>query len=233
MKPYRIINTHDLTLLSQKVNQQLHQWSEEFALHPLYCSLSLPAKESMLQECISIEAEKKTIACSENNLIALLQYAVFNHQDACFTPASHALATSMLGLVFTTDVFFNEQSCFHPIEWSYSGSTCLQMTLYCGLHRTTLFLSPSWVYQQLPPLKKKQTGLSSLEHATQTISLPLTLELEAFSLPLQQLLELKNGDVLVSDHAIESPLALVYNKKHIAHATHGKTSHFKSLSIKH
>jgi flagellar motor switch/type III secretory pathway protein FliN len=254
IRPYRLINKSELQALNEAFNQVLQQWNEEYSLLPLSCCLSLPpksvdrdpkaiVKNPSQAPTTPIKSHHCTLAHIEKKYLTVINLALFGQDELCFNPSSHALFLILLQQLFHTecsisdpsDLIITTESKVDILEaqnYVYSGSTCLLLTLNCGVVSTRLILNPDWVYQQLPKHQTNTTPLNTLEQALDHKTITLNAELLPIRLPLKQLVNLEIGDVLTSDHSLSQPLRLTQKQQLIAQIELASMAEHKSIILK-
>jgi len=78
IKPYRLINTHELTMLNQRFAANLQQWNEQYALFALGCNLSIQPKPDCLPvQPIIINTLEQAVALLPNEDWSVIKHCLF------------------------------------------------------------------------------------------------------------------------------------------------------------
>ncbi|MFI4918190.1 MAG: FliM/FliN family flagellar motor C-terminal domain-containing protein [Legionellales bacterium] len=232
IRPYRLINASELHALTVALEQALQQWNEEYSLFPITVQLSLPAKNAAWHHATAVQAHNGTLALIETNHLTLIKQALFGEQDPCFNPSGQMFFLILLQRLFKTECSMPSSNVSEsPENWFYSGSTCLLLTLSCHTASAVLVLSPDWVYQQLPK-NHATSSLNTIDQALAEQKVTLNVELLPITLRLNQLMSLKAGDVIASDHLLSTPLRLTQEKQVVAHTELGLSAQHKSIILK-
>ncbi len=232
MNPYRLINKHEQKQLALQVHARLNQWNEQYALHPLNITLLSP-NEMNEHASLSIiqDDDAQDIAGIESSMQELMTYCLFASDDLYFSAVTESLTLELLTILLGQQCL--SSSAQHDASsWIYSGSPCLVLHLQCHQFQSAVWLSPNWVHHALPMIAQHRAPPDSLHNALDDKPLTLTLELGELSIPLNQLMHLHPGDVLVCDHQLNQPLYLKHQHQAIAKAELGHIDCAKSLIIK-
>lgn len=232
MKPYRLINSLELQKLTGSIQELLAQWNDQYSLTPLTMELSLPPKDHIPKEQYLIVLDDIPLASINQDHLNILNLTLFGVDKPCFDAASQELMLLFINQLLQTDrCVLSEKSCSIN-DWFYRGSTSLLLNLHNAAHYFTLTLHPDWVYQNISDSQTLSNNLKSLDDALANHHLSLSLELDSIMLPLQQLAELKIGDVIATEHSIKTPIGLKQQDQVVAHAELGQSSHYKSIILK-
>ena len=234
MKPYRLINSVELKLIQERLAQSLSAWNEQYSLHPLSLQVSIPDKDAQITQSGLISSGLyQTIACVEENDYSLMNYALFGEQDSCFNATSEALFLNLLTQLLHCAPCSISPKKREAVDWLYPGTTCLLITFHCDQKTLSCFLNPEWVYHLLNADKRKShQPLHTLDEALAEQKLDLTVELDSITIPFKELMVLQIGDVLVTDHKLTQPLALIHEQKQLASSELGQLSNYKSVLLK-
>lgn len=231
IKPFRLINSVELKMLEQHFSLLLLDWNKQYSLMPLTLKRVLPAKEycSPQLKCV---VDHDPLALIDEHYLTLVNQALFGENSSCFNPASQELFCTLLNQFFKVNQC-SIHHCSNEIpDWFYPGSTCLLLIISCNNTDFTLVLNPTWVYQNLPQKKRQGKMAHTFDEALSEQKINLNLELTPFSLPLQQLINLEVGDVLVTDHPITTSVRLMHKEKLLAQAELGQSLPCKSIVLK-
>ncbi|WP_298626870.1 FliM/FliN family flagellar motor C-terminal domain-containing protein [uncultured Legionella sp.] len=232
MKPYRLINSHELKQLSLPIQELLDYWNSTYSLTPLTMELNLPPKEYFPEEQYLVSLDDTPLASINKNYIEVINQALFGINKPCLNAVSQELILILLNLILKTEHATIATESRSTQDWFYRGSTSLLLSLHTLTDHATIVLHPDWVYQNLPHSHTCPNDLKSLDDAVAKHRLSLSLELGSITLPLQQLVSLKAGDVIATDHPINSPLCLKQQDEVIAQAELGQSSQYKSIILK-
>lgn len=253
MKPYRLVNSTELQQISQHCTAVLDEWNKYYSLNPISLSVSLPAKDGLItlshSECsegspsigaVSYDRRSLTtfgmvgepLLLMEGCHSTLMNHCLFGEDQPCFNSSSEALLLVLLNQLLSTEHTTLQANIATAQDWIYPGSTCLLLTLTCVSYQINLLLHPDWVYRFLPGIKTTANRLCSLNEVVAAEEVTLELTLIPMNLPLHQLMNMQIGDVLVSDHAIHSPVALAHQKQALAQTELGQFCHYKSIQLK-
>ena len=227
MKPYRLVNSEELEQFNTEFSYILDEWSQKYCLNPISLKLSLPSKNYRANQTVLLD----DIATLQHQYISLVNYALFGEDHLNFYSTSEQLFLNLLNRLCKTDAdLFKETT--PKLDWVYSGSPCLLVELSCNSYQCSLLLNPEWVYSNLPKSTKNPAPLLSLESGLAENELELELQLMPMNLPINQLLELVIGDVIISDHQVASLIKIGQGKAGFASAELGQQSTFKSIILK-
>ena len=234
MKPYRLINSVELSQIQTRFTQSLAVWNEQYSLYPLSLKVSIPDKDdqSTPNTLISSGSYQPIMRMTEAHY-NLFNHALFGVPDADFNATSDELMLELFTqLLHSASCDFTTQNN-EDSDWLYPGSTCLLLTFSCEPLSLRCLLNPEWVYHLLSADKRKSPqALHTLDEALAEQQLTLSLELDSFNIPFKQLMDLQLGDVLVTDHKLTQPLTLNYGQKQLATTELGQLSDHKSVLLK-
>ena len=244
-KPYRLINSHELNALENAFKEKLRVWNEQYALFPLTCELRpipLSNSRSSVNYCETTPMANNDVlmVCEEDQPIALLlplegkgvrgsiQHHLFGDTADCMNSLSDTLFLTLINqLLGTQTPQLHSCNTQNLDEWFYTGSPALLL----NLTNITLYLNPQWVINALPSYTKTQAPIKKLSEAIDPLSIPLHVELSPVSLRLNDIIQLKIGDVIKTDHPITIPLQLKQNQKTICSVEIGEANAHKSIQI--
>lgn len=233
MKPYRLINSFELTQLSNQFKNTMKEWNQEYSLHPINLELSLPDKEEAVHSIWSVTDDSfQPIALLNHTIHKLMNYSLFGEQSHAFNSVSEELFLLLLNQLLSCDDCSLKKGYQETPHWIYPGSTCLVLRINCGDLELTILLNPEWVYQALPAAKKIMQPLRALEEVVVHESLRLEATLNPVAIQVKQLMELQVGDVLVTDHELYRPLSLIRQQQEFAQVELGQALNNKSILIK-
>lgn len=230
IKPYRIINAHELNTLTTKYANLIENWSTTYSLHPLTASLSLPPKAYSTHNMLTVYSDNTAVALIDKHYIAAINHILFSEDQACFNAASEELLLILLSELFNKQPIIIKEST--TPNWFYPGSTSLILTLNSVQTQIKLVLNPEWIYEQLPQNTAEKKALNSLDEALGKQALTIKVELNPINLSVKQLTTMRVGDVISLDHPLTSPLKITQNKHLLAEAELGLSSHHKSILLK-
>lgn len=219
-------------MLARHFEEQLTHWNNTYSFTPLSIELSLPPKGYHADYGLIIHAHDVPVASIDKEYLPLVNHSLFGIHDDCFNPSGEELFQVLI------KQFLKKEHCAvstHECsiqEWFYRGSTALILTLSCNTNKVTMALHPDWVYQNLLPSQNNKKNRESLDEAVAQQPLSFTLLLNTLTLPLNQLMALKKGDVIATDHLISEPLKVTQHEHFIAHAELGQSSLYKSIVLK-
>lgn len=232
MKPYRLINSLELEKLSLHVQPILEHWKNNYCLMPLTMELFLPHKNYAPEEQFLITLDNMPLASISQNYTEVLNQVLFGVNKPCFNATSQELILILLNLILKTEHSTLAAASSSTQDWFYRGSTSLILNLHSATDHFTITLHPDWVYQNIPILQTTAKNLKRLDDAVANHNLALSLELTSITLPLHQLVSLKAGDVIATDHPIGAPVHLKQQDQVVAEADLGQSSHYKSIILK-
>ena len=227
-KPYRLINTQELLELQLAFEKKLQPWNEQYALFPLSCELTRnPTTPAIQNNAIMFYDNAQPIALLP--LVeerAIIKHHIFGDTSDCFNAISDMLFITLINQLVETQT---QQLQARPNvdEWFYQGSPCLALTL----NTIPLYLHPQWVINALPSYPKVQKTIANLTDALEPQPIQLHVELNPVSLQLNNILRLRVGDVIKTDHPITTPVQLKQNQHFICTAEIGETRSYKSIQL--
>ncbi len=116
-------------------------------------------------------------------------------------------------------------------EWFYSGSPSLAMNLNSGSHLMTLYLHPQWMMKKIARPMRSLKPKVHLEEALSNQRLQCQVDLTPLSLKLNDVINLRVGDVIKTDHKLTDSLLLKHKQQAICPVELGETNLFKSIQI--
>ncbi len=232
MKPYRLINTFELEQIRLPLQQAVELWSHDYCITPLHLELAPPPKGFSLGQTMGIHQGELLIALIDTDYLSFFNYALFGQDLPEFTPCSVSLFSLLLQNLFHLTTPQIRVTHIEQSTWFYKGSTSLILTLRNEDSSIQFILNPDFVYKQLPKIGIGQHPISALETALEEQKTQLTIDLEIFSISVDQLMRLEKGDVLTTDHPITTPIYLKHNQHPIAAVELGQTSMSKSIQLK-
>ncbi len=223
-KPFRLINGSELNYLHQRFAENLQIWNENYALHPLSCTLNQNHNgNDVINPLWLITDANNPLAICNKKDYALIKQSVFGNSSDCFDTVSETLLISLLNRLFGTESM-QWHTAPNMDEYCYTGSPGLTLTLECETLSTALYLHPQWVVNALPQQRVAAKPVSSLDEALAPQILPLHVELSPISLQLSNLIHLQVGDIIKTDHPITIPLLLKHDKETICNVDIGEQS---------
>ncbi len=231
MMPFRFISTMELRLLEQGMIDQLSNWQNDYLIEPL--KLSLHRLSSPPEEVLSglANQEGQVLALYDANFIPLMTQALFQENAPSYLDISQKLALGFISSLFKEELLRVKPASNLPKAWQYPGSPGLILRLSSTDLNSQVLLNPSWVYPQLSKTTKNKNNLTLINEALTQDRVQLDIQLLGCQLPLKQLKNLQAGDVLLSDHAIKSPMQLKYQDQTIAEVILGQGNKHKSIKV--
>ena len=228
-KPYRLINTTELTTLEQRFSTILMDWNQQYALFPLSCHLSCHPEPLDIQPLLISTKNPKALLDQLN--LTLIKQCLFGDIADCFNATSERLFFELVNSLLDTES--SEIDTKEPSldEWFYRGSPALALRLSSLNQHQTIYLHPQWVLNTLPVKEVEQKPMAPLDHALDSQVSLCHVELYPVSLPLDAIVRLQVGDVITTDHLLSTPLLLKNNTEAICHVDIGENSPFKSIQI--
>jgi|GEM_PF-1859100 len=230
LKTFRLINDQEIRLLEDRFTQRLQTWNQDQALFPLTCTLQrspMTAPESASLTTYS-DDEDTALLLLEQDLSAL-KYSLFGNTCSSFDSISARLLSGLLTTL--VDASIGSKQAPTLTDWFYPGSASLLLQLHAGQQTLNIYLHPQWVLNALPIRHKTRQVTGSLEDALHPQTLDCQVELQAFKLPLDALLNLRVGDLISSDHPLASPLLLKHQQQTICQVRPGANQLYKSIKI--
>ncbi len=232
IKPFRLISSSELTELNMHFTQVIDDWNQEYAMTHLVFKLELPPHDFIFHEGLTICREDNQLAIVEKHYVDVFNHILFGENKSCFNSISQGLLLILLNrLLKMEECCLTETKPLAP-NWFYRGSTCLFLTLGASPNTVRIILSPDWVYQNLSPYQKVKHHLSSLDDAMAEETLNIEVTLLPVSLPIEQLLTIQVGDVLITDHPLATPLRVTHHDQVLAQAELGQSTQQKSILLK-
>jgi len=232
MKPYRLINTSEMQLLSRHFTKAIQQWNDEYSVVPLNLQLTVPAKTYTITDRVMIHANNQLLATITGDHLSTLNQALFQQNKPCFNATSQKLIVLLVNKLLKTEGCTIAKKMAQPPQWCYAGSTCLILTIGLDKNTFTVILSPDWVYQQLPKTRQDTKQLHCFEDALADQRITLNLELIPSTFSVLSLAKIQAGDVITSDHLMTTPLNLMQGNQIIAQAELGQSLQHKSIILK-
>lgn len=236
LKPFRLINIRELKELEQSFAKKIQLWNEQYALFALAGSLSAcPTSNEWGMGYVFVTKEEQPIALLVQQDLAVLKQSLFGDTSDCF----NSIAEMQLGLVLQ-QVIGIESLQKKPLngannwvreEWFYTGSPTLALSLKVKEQALTVYLHPKWVLQALPRSAGIKPSKIDLEEALSPQLLEWQVELTPMRLQVKNMLSLRVGDVIKTDHLLSTPLLLKHQQQTVCHGEIGKTNHYKSIKI--
>jgi flagellar motor switch/type III secretory pathway protein FliN len=193
--------------------------------------LSLLPKEYPLQNALKLQDADRELALIEDNYLKVINKALFNRDQSCFHAASQKLVLRLLNALCKNEQGMLQSNMDEIPDWFYAGSTSLLLKLSSAQSHFNVILSPNWVYQQLPQ-QTVPASLDSLDEAVAQQQVKLNLELLPSKLSVKNLATMQVGDILTTNHPLNTPLNLTRNNELLAHADLGHSAQHKSIILK-
>lgn len=234
VKPYRLINDHELTQFQRQFTKIMDTWNQCHALFALSCKVEkTPPSENLSARFLYTSDQNQSIALLKQPDLSAISHSLFGEISDCFNTISHKYFMTLLEQLFDVKSLQKQPiNGLHDMnEWHYPGATSLTMTLRGGNHLITIYIHPQWVLNHLPPREKIQQPLGDLEKALASESMHWQVELNTITLPLDDLLQLTIGDVIKTDHAITMPLHLKQQQQTLCHVDIGQANSYKSIQL--
>lgn len=233
VKPFRLINHSELSMIQQQFNNKLQLWNDEYAQFPLTCELSLTTiQDKPHQACHCISTQQRPIALMINNDLSMIRYCLFGDTADCFHGVSHAIFLKLVQTLLDSEALQIELNLNQPEAWFYTGSPSLHLKLQCNQDESiSFFLHPQWVINALPQHSSTLKPTCSLDTLFDPYPVKLEIELNPTSLTLAEITQLEVGDVIKTDHPITSPLRLKHTEKTICHVHLGEHNHTHTIQI--
>lgn len=232
IKPFRLISSSEMTELNRHFLQVINDWNQEYAMTPLFISLEAPPSDYVVPDGFAINSDDNQLAVVDKDYLDVFNHILFGENHSCFSAISRELLFILLNrLLKTEECSIAETKPLAP-NWFYRGSTCLLLTLSANHNTVKIILSPDWVYQQLSPYQTIKQELCSLDDALGEEIVNLEVTLLPVNLPIEQLLAIQVGDVLVTDHLISDSLNITHNAQVLAQADLGQSIQHKSILLK-
>ncbi|KTD25830.1 Surface presentation of antigens (SPOA) [Legionella maceachernii] len=231
-RPYRIITSSALQSIEHSFNKLLLQWNESYFMDPIMLNVSCCSEISAFSEMQLITHEKgDSIALYEPNALPFLQQTLFGEISHCFNSVSAEIFTRLLHDFLGLDSLQTTINSTHYNEWIYPGSACLNLTLTHSKGLFNFYLHSNWVLPHLPQPKKISKPLVRLDNALAPQNVNLTIQLKPLRLSLAKVLGLQVGDVIKTDHALNTPLVVQHQNQSICEAEIGQLLQHKSIQL--
>lgn len=257
-KPYRLIGAQELQTLTQRINNVLDSWNNDYAMHPINSCLKQVSRQPIrnIEENALLVHASQPLALLEGNYLALIKTSLFADESNCFNAAAEVLFNRLISqlLTLSPELVQIDKNSTEMQEWFYPGAPGLVLTLKVtapsfttrevnGLdwdkqilvnnttHRVTLYLHPSWVLPQLIPINKTTKPLSPLSDAFSNHVIHLSVELERLHLSTTQLVHLQVGDVIQTDHPLTLACWLKHQQQTLCQAEIGQIHEHKSIQL--
>lgn len=235
-KPFRLINSQELQAILQTFANQLRAWNQQYALFSLSASVNAHPKAPNAQEgTLFYTKEKKPLAFIAENNLSLVKEAVFGDLSDSFNPISKKFLIELIKSLLQSQ---NLEQCtlaadesIHK-DWFYTGAPSLALNLSTVNHSLTVYLHPQWVLEQLPIHERIHKPKALVQEALASQALNCEVQMKPLQLPLEDIIRLKIGDVIKTDHLLSEPLRLVHKQQTICQAEAGSTNLYKSIQIK-
>lgn len=222
VKSYRLINDTELRVIQQNFDRILEEWNDAYALHSLSCTVTRPTNPP--NRCGSDDLLVKGVALLVQPDWKMLNHCLFGDCSHYFDAPSKSLFLTLLNQLVGTELLETM-----PInDWFYPGSPALVLTINQTM---AIYLNPQWVLKALPLPELTQQKLAELDDALAAERVTLDVKLNALPLKLADVVRLKIGDVIKTDHPLSVPLSLSLNQKTICCVDIGKDNFHKSIQI--
>lgn len=229
MTPYRLINTTELRTLQEQMTHALQTWNQEYSRYPLSLKLCTPSGNHSANSTVTTDAPFVIITPNHQQFI---NYTLFGQDHECFNTTGEALLRQLFAQLLHTDSVTIETNRSAAAHWNYAGSTCLQLELYCHEQYLHAWIHPDWVYHRLSQLQATTPITHHIKELINNHGITLDIELDPMMLPLQQLMHLHVGDVLISDHKHSAEIRVIHQNEPIAKAQLGQSQKLKSIQFK-
>lgn len=230
-RPYRLINDAEIRAIQQNFDRILCDWNHAYALHPLSCCVSRTSKD-LCSPLPDGRGSDYLLVGDVALLVApdwdVINDCLFGDRSNCFTTQSKTLFLMLLNDLLGTQSL-DAIPVTPPINnWFYTGSPALMLTINQTM---TIYLHPTWVLSRLPLPESAHNPLVKIGDAVATENVRLYVELNPVPLKLTDMVHLKIGDVIKTDHPITTPLRLSLNQKAICSVEIGQDNSHKSIQI--
>lgn len=229
MKTYRLIKASERQKLQSLLMTRLKNWCQCYSVSPI--SLRLLPPSPLPENPSLVTAAGMAFMLLEDNYLSFFTPLLFKEDNSSFHSVSTLLVKKLIGDLLDIETCSLEHQFTQP-DWSYTGSAALLLELSVERHSLRALISPDWVYAQLSPLQSSKNPLADLEQAVAAFPLQLDLTLRPLKLPLKQLVDLEIGDVISSDHPINTPVLLKHKDRILAEAELGQSNNQKSILLK-
>ncbi|KTD45380.1 Surface presentation of antigens (SPOA) [Legionella quinlivanii] len=229
LKPYRLINPSEISKLSRHFHSVLQPWNAVYTLSSasVYLQRACPAEASRILSLYNQTGE--LIGFISPSFFENLQQVIFGSSSSCFRGVNEQISHELLSALFQDNLSTQEEQ-LDIQEWFYRGSPCLELGLTFDQTTTSLFLHPRWVVEQLPVLSGNAL-LSPLESSLSDEQLELEIKLLSFTMNLADLLTLKPGEVIKTDHPQNEDLLLKHQQLTLCTVHKGSNDGYKSIQI--
>lgn len=234
IKPFRLINCVEIKQLNDEFTERLIHWNDQYALLPLSGQIT-QADGIMFNKghILYYDAQQPVVLISQE-IIPLIKTSLFKDLNSCFdTISCTALRTLLVSLTQlpTIQEQTHKSMTFNPESWFYKGAPTLAYSLKLDTHLAHIILSPEWVLNKLPLLKKNNQPLNDLEEALGPQQIKCNVQLDAIRLKLNDIINLKVGDVIKTDQKCTTSFTLKQIQQSICQVDLGEHQQFKSIQI--
>lgn len=235
-KPFRLVNSQEIKELQEGFAKNLQDWNDQHALFALSCSLSANPKPLQLDlGCLLISEGEHPVALFSQDGLSALKQCLFGDLSDCFNSISKNALTSLLSQMLETPSIklqlINKSLGFKDTEWFYPGAPSLSLTLSLPCHSMIIYLHPQWVLKKLPLSKRTLKPKANLQEALADQLLQCQVDLIPISLKLNDVINLRVGDVIKTDHKLIDSLLLKHERQTVCQVEPGESNHFKSIQI--
>lgn len=234
-KPFRLINNLELDKLRQDFRNKLEIWNEQFALFPFSLSLNCSQNVDVINNGSLFIADNQMIALFPSQNLAALSHCLFGDLTDCFNNFSETMLIQLLKQLFDISSLqpqpLQVEGSFLYDEWFYTGSPSLAITLHSAMHSLIVYIHPEWVLRAIPENKRSGRPKGDLQQVLGSQLLDCQVELNPVMLPLDELFRLKPGDVIKTDHTLNTPLLLKHKQHTVCQVEPGETNQSKSIQI--
>lgn len=232
MRPFRLINTRELSILQQRIETSLLAWNERHALFPLSCTLETrPDVDISGKGYVFGTEDKHSVALIMEPTFPALSHSVFGEISDCFEPLCKQFFLNLLMQLSVTSELTQQVWNGDTEDWFYTGSPCIAINFRCGEYGFRVYMHPQWVVAALPHNNPDPKPLSDLKQALSSQVMSCQVELNPLTLPLHDLITLKTGDVMTLDHLLDAPLLLKHKEQTLCQVEPGMNLHHKSIQI--
>lgn len=234
IKPFRLINRSELSLLQHRLTQNLNQWNEQYSCIPITGELSLyipPEKKTTIGRMI--RQNNQALAMIIHPEDSFMPYCLFGDNDPCFHDISHSFFLTFMSMLLEATPIESprQEEPIHWGDWFYTGSPALQLTLKLNHLTLSLYLHPQFVLNRLFQRESKHPPLSSIGDAIDAQTITLHIELHPQQLQLNDMLRWRVGDVIKTKHGLNTALQLNHEHNPICDVDIGQTHSMKSIQI--
>lgn len=235
-KPFRLINSQELQTIEHTLSRYLNLWNEQYALFPLNLTLSTaPTMPVTNQPCQIANHHQKDLVLWYDSPNQLIKHSLFGDRADCFDAISQAQFLLLLEQLLNTKELNSQTANItddqRAKDWFYRGAPTITMTLKSKHEAINLYLHPHYVLSILPYSPTAHKPKSTLASALAEESLHCQIDFKPLSLRLQDLQQLRRGDVIKMDHRLNEPLHLVHQQQLISHVELGASQSLKSIQI--